>query len=75
MPPGKVTSFPQAVKSEPHETVVTGIVEWPSKAVHDAGMPKVGEAMMAGFKDGTLREPPFDGIRIVMGEFEVLLDA
>ena len=41
VPTGKTTSFPQAVKLEPNETVVFSWVAWPSREARDAGMKKV----------------------------------
>ena len=53
VPPGEVTSFPLAVKCEADETVAIGMVEWPSKAVHDDQMPKVMDAMGEAMKSGS----------------------
>lgn len=74
IPPGKLTSFPLAVKCEPDETVVFGFAEWETKAAHDEGMPKVMSEMQERMKDGTLAEPPFDGKRMIFGGFDVLLE-
>lgn len=73
VPAGEITSFPLAVKCEPDETVVIGFVEWPSRASYDEGMPKVMNDMQEGMKSGALREPPFDGKRMIFGGFDVLV--
>ena len=69
VPDGKVTDFKGAVKAQPHEIVVFSWIEWPSKAVRDAGMKKVME-------DSRMRPEnmPFDGKRLIYGGFAVLLD-
>ena len=69
VPPGKLTSFPFAVKAEANETVVFSWIEWPSKAVRDEGMKKVmsDPRMQPGAMD-----MPFDGKRMIFGGFEVL---
>ncbi|ODR95273.1 RNA signal recognition particle [Methyloceanibacter stevinii] len=74
VPPGKLTSFPLAVKCEPDETVVFGFVEWETRTAHDEGMPKVMSEMNERMKAGTLAEPPFDGKRMIFGGFDVLVD-
>ncbi len=70
VPTGKTTSFPQAVKLEPGETVVFSWVTWPSRAVRDAGMKKAME-------DPRMKEAemPFDGKRMIYGGFETILDS
>jgi uncharacterized protein YbaA (DUF1428 family) len=72
VPEGKVTSFPMAVKREPNENVVFSWVVWPSKEARDAGNAKLmaDPRMQPGGMD-----MPFDGKRMIMGGFEVLLDA
>ena len=69
VPEGKLTSFPMAVKCEPHETVVFSWIVWPSRQVRDAGMPKV-------MADARLQavDMPFDGKRMIFGGFEMILD-
>lgn len=68
---GKVTDFKRAVKARDGEAVAFGYVEWTSKQAFEAGslamraddrMPKSGSDM------------PLDGMRLIYGGFEVLLD-
>ncbi len=70
VPPGKLTSFPMAVKCEAEETVVFSWIEWPSKAVRDEGMKKF---MADPRMEGTTM--PFDGKRMIFGGFQSILDA
>ena len=70
VPPGKLTSFPQAVQLEPEETAVFSWVRWPSKASRDQGMKKFME-------DDRLKAMgmPFDGNRMIYGGFQIIVDA
>ena len=70
VPEGTVTSFPFAVKCKSTETVVFSWVEWPSRAARDAGNQRV----MADRRMRASDELPFDGMRLIFGGFEVLLD-
>jgi uncharacterized protein YbaA (DUF1428 family) len=72
VPEGKLTSFPMAVKREPEESVVFSWIEWPSRAVRDAGMAKVmaDPAMQSGAD-----AMPFDGKRMVFGGFQAVVEA
>ena len=73
IPPGKVTSFPLAVKTTDDETVVFSWIVWPSKAARNAGNAKVmADPRMQPGAMGV--EEPFDGKRLIFGGFEVLLD-
>ena len=72
VPDGKLTSFPMAVKKEPHETVVFGWLVWPSKAVCEAGMAKVMEDPRMAPDQNPM---PFDGKRMIYGGFEMMLEA
>jgi uncharacterized protein YbaA (DUF1428 family) len=72
VPAGELTDFQRAVALEPGETVVVGWIEWPGKAVRDAGW----QAIMADPRMAPDRTPmPFDGKRMIYGGFETLLDA
>jgi uncharacterized protein YbaA (DUF1428 family) len=69
VPPGKLTSFPMAVKCEPNEIVVFSWVEWPTKQVRDEGQKK--------FMTDKRLEPfdmPFDGKRMIFGGFQTILE-
>jgi uncharacterized protein YbaA (DUF1428 family) len=67
VPDGQVTSFPMAVKRGEGEVVVYAWVEWPSKAVRDAGWqrsqsdPRMGKAPTC-----------FDGQRVIFGGFQLI---
>jgi uncharacterized protein YbaA (DUF1428 family) len=67
VPDGKVTDFKRAVKTEDGEIVAFGWVEWPSKAVRDAGNKKM-------MNDPRMKEfdMPFDGKRMIYGGFELI---
>ncbi len=71
VPDGKVTSFPMAVKATKDETVVFSWITWPSKAVRDANL----QALHDDPRFAELGEMPFDGMRMMFGGFEVILDA
>jgi uncharacterized protein YbaA (DUF1428 family) len=70
VPTGKTTSFPQAVKLEPNETVAFSWVAWPSRQVRDAGMKKAMDDPRMKNTD-----MPFDGKRMIYGGFEQILDS
>lgn len=69
VPEGKLTSFPMAVKREEGEVVVFGWMEWPSKAVRDAGWEKaMADPRMANAK------MPCDGKRMIYGGFQIVME-
>ncbi|NKC31702.1 DUF1428 domain-containing protein [Falsiroseomonas selenitidurans] len=70
VPDGKVTDFKGAVQARAEEVVVFSWIEWPSKAVRDAGMKRMMEDPR--MKD---MQMPFDGQRMIYGGFQPILDA
>ena len=72
VPDGKLTSFPLAVKRESDESVVFSWIEWPSRAVRDAGMAKV---MAEPSMQPGANPLPFDGKRMVFGGFQAVVEA
>jgi uncharacterized protein YbaA (DUF1428 family) len=72
--PGKVTSFPQAVKLKPGETVVFSYIVYKSRAQRDRVNAKVmKDPRMTGM--GDMKDMPFDGKRMFWGGFNVLVSA
>ena len=70
--PGKVTSFPQAVKLEPDEIVVFSWIVYESREHRD----HVNAAVMSDPRlkaDMDSKSQPFDGMRMFWGGFQVLL--
>ncbi|KAF0181765.1 MAG: hypothetical protein FD124_3257 [Alphaproteobacteria bacterium] len=70
VPEGKITDFRRAVQAKPEETVVFSWIEWPSKAVRDAGQKK----MMTDERMKAFTGMPFDGQRMVYGGFAPFAD-
>ena len=72
--PGKLTSFPQAVKLKANEAVVFSYIVYPSRAVRDRCNKKVmNDPRLADMMDP--KKLPFDGKRMFWGGFKVLVDA
>ncbi|WP_244670546.1 DUF1428 domain-containing protein [Rhodoplanes elegans] len=71
--PGTHTSFPQAVKLEPDETVIFSWIVFASRAERD----RINAAVMEDerIKQWHEREPVFDGKRMFWGGFDVLVEA
>ena len=69
VPDGEVTSMPMAVKCRADETVCFGWVVWPSREARDAGMQQV---MQEHAMDPA--EMPFDGMRLIYGSFEPIVE-
>jgi uncharacterized protein YbaA (DUF1428 family) len=71
--PGKVTSFPQAVKLKPDEVVAFSWIVYKSRADRD----KVNGKVMKDPRLASMMDPknaPFDGKRMIYGGFETLVD-
>lgn len=71
VPDGKVTSFPMAVKCEANEVVCFSWIMWPSKAARDEGMAK---SMEDPKLSPELNPIPFDGMRMIYGGFNVIVN-
>lgn len=69
VPAGKVTDFQGAVKAKPDETVVFSWIVWPSKEVRDAANAKMKDDPRMNMAD-----MPFDGQRLIMGGFDVIME-
>ena len=70
---GKVTSFPQAVKLKPGETVFFSWIVYKSRQHRDAVNKKVmKDKRMAPMMD--MSKMPFDGKRMFWGGFKVMVD-
>ena len=70
---GKRTSFPQSVKLKPGETVVFAYVVYKSRAHRD----RVNAKVMKDPRLANMMDPkamPFDGKRMFLGGFKVLVD-
>ncbi len=66
--PGKVTSFPQAVKLKPGEVVVFSWATYKSRAQRDRTVAKVmADPVMTANMDA--KKLPFDGMRMMWGGF------
>jgi uncharacterized protein YbaA (DUF1428 family) len=71
VPKGKDTDFYMAVKCKEDETVVLSWVFWPDKATRTAGVAKLmAHPLMQPGAGAAL----FDGKRMILGGFEVILD-
>lgn len=70
--PGTETSFPQAVKLKPGETVIFAYAVYKSRAHRDRVMKKVmADPRLAHMNPKTL---PFDGMRMFWGGFKTLVE-
>ncbi|MEG3087747.1 DUF1428 domain-containing protein [Sphingomonas sp. PB4P5] len=67
VPAGEVTDFFRAVHATEGENVVFSWVEWPDKAIRDAGMKQVAQQTPP-------TDMPFDGQRMIFGGFAPILD-
>ena len=71
--PGKVTSFPQAVKLKPGEVVVFSWIVYSSRRDRD----RINKAVMADPRLAEMMDPkklPFDGKRMFWGGFKTIVE-
>ena len=72
--PGKVTSFPQAVKLKDDETVVFSWIVYNSREERDA----INKKVMEDPRMKDMMDPktlPFDGLRMFWGGFKTIVEA
>jgi uncharacterized protein YbaA (DUF1428 family) len=72
VPPGKLTSFPQAVKLKKDEIVVFSWIVYKSRAQRD----RVNKQAMADPRLASMMDPkasPFDGKRMIFGGFKSIV--
>jgi uncharacterized protein YbaA (DUF1428 family) len=71
--PGKLTSFPQAVKLKPDEVVVFSWIVYASRKDRD----RIGKKVMADPRLAAMMDPksmPFDGKRMFWGGFKPIIE-
>ena len=71
--PGKLTSFPQAVKLKRNEAVVFSWIVYPSRKVRD----RCNEAVMKDPRLADMMDPkkhPFDAKRMIFGGFRTVVE-
>jgi len=71
--PGKSTSFPQAVKLKPGETVIFSWIVYKSRKDRD----RINARVMKDKRLASMMDPkqlPFDGRRMFWGGFRVMID-
>lgn len=75
VPDGKLTDFRRAVQATADEVVVFSWIEWPNKAVRDAGMGKMESLMTSDPRFDPAKNPmPFDGKRMIYGGFAPVVE-
>nr|WP_243451799.1 DUF1428 domain-containing protein [Sphingosinicella soli] len=72
VPDGKITDYRRAAHAKEGETVVFSWIEWPSKAIRDNGMKAVMEDERMKMSHENM---PFDGMRMIFGGFQPIVDA
>lgn len=75
VPDGKITDFKKAVQAQSDEAVVLSWVEWPDRATRDTGRQQMHEMAQTDERFDEEKHPvPFDGLRMIMGGFEVVYE-
>lgn len=72
VPDGKLTSFPLAVKLKDDESVVFSWITWPDKQLSETGM---ASAMKEFDELDVMSTMPYDGLRMMWGGFETIVEA
>ncbi len=72
VPDGEITSFPMAVQCRADETVCFSWILWPSRDERNTAMAKL---MQDGRMDPEKNPMPFDGMHLIYGGFEVVVEA
>lgn len=70
VPHGKVTDFYRASQAKDDETVLFSWIEWPDRATADTAF----QSMMDDPDMQAMSEMPFDGMRMMWGGFEPIVD-
>lgn len=71
VPTGKTTDMRKAVAAPDDEKIVTGWVIWPDKETLERAKEAMGKG--EGFEGYPEGDPPFEGSRLIFGEFEPVL--
>ena len=71
VPEGKNTDMRKAVAAPEGEKIVAGWVIWPDKETLEKAKEAMGKG--EGFEDYPEGDPPFDGSRLIFGEFKPIL--
>jgi uncharacterized protein YbaA (DUF1428 family) len=66
VPYGELTSFPRAVQAKEDEVVVFSWIAYPSRQKRDEAM---GKVMADPRLEGSMKDAPFDGKRMIFGGF------
>ncbi len=75
VPRGKVTDLHRAVDATGDEVVVFSWIEWPDKATRDKAGAKLQELMKTDDRMNPEKNPmPFDGMRMIFGGFEPVVE-
>lgn len=71
VPAGEVTSFAKSVLAKPDESIIFSFYRWPDRITQEQGF----QAAMSDPRVDPVKNPmPFDGKRVVWGNFEPLLE-
>ena len=73
IPSGQINNFRQSVLAKEDESVVFVWVEWPDKATRDREHKMMQKRLEVEGKF-IIETPPFDGVRMISGGFETILE-